>query len=110
MAKTFGYAERHILSLFNIGASFTYDRTGYTVIKSGKPTCGKGEPKTDIYIAAEDVHHNIAEFKISFKKQNADFLKIRPLLNVLSSSLVQTGKTLFLTLPQLFKMNSYLVC
>lgn len=75
MAKTFGYAERHILSLFNIGASFTYDRTGYTVIKSGKPTCGKGEPKTDIYIAAEDVHHNIAEFKISFKKQNADFLE-----------------------------------
>lgn len=75
MAKTFGGAERHILSLFNVGASFIYDNIGYTVTKSGKPTCGKGEPKTDIYIAAEDVHHNVAEFKISFKKQNADFLE-----------------------------------
>ena len=75
MAKTFGDAERHILSLFNVGATFTYDGIGYTVTKSGKPTCSKGEPKTDIYIAAEDVHHNVTEFKISFKKQNADFLE-----------------------------------
>lgn len=75
MPATFGDAERHILSLFDVGTTFTYDNLGYTVTKSGKPTCGKGEPKTDIYIAAEDVHHNIAEFKISFKKQNADFLE-----------------------------------
>ena len=75
MAKTFGDAERHILSFFNVGATFTYADVGYTVTKSGKTTCSKGEPKTDIYIAAEDIHHNIAEFKVSFKKQNADFLE-----------------------------------
>ena len=75
MAKTFGDAERFILSLFKAGATFTYHDVSYTVTKSGKPTCRKGEPKTDIYIAAEDVHRNIAEFKISFKKQNADFLE-----------------------------------
>lgn len=75
MPKTFGNAERHILSLFSIGTSFTYAGIGYTVVLSGKPTCKKGEPKTDIYIAAKDVHHNIKEFKISFKKKNADFLE-----------------------------------
>ena len=75
MAKTFGDAERHILSLFNIGSTFKYNNIGYTVINSGKPTCSKGEPKTDIYIAAKDAHCNIIEFKISFKKQNADFLE-----------------------------------
>lgn len=75
MAKTFGDAERHILSLFNVGATFAYNGVGYTVINSGKPTCSKGEPKTDIYISAEDAYRNIAEFKISFKKQNADFLE-----------------------------------
>lgn len=75
MAKTFGDAERHILNLFNKGTSFTYAGVNYTVALSGKPTCGKGEPKTDIYIAAEDIHQNVAEFKISFKKKNADFLE-----------------------------------
>lgn len=75
MPKTFGDAERHILSLFNVGATFTYKDTDFTVIKSGKPTCSKGEPKTDIYIAAKDFKNNITEFKISFKKQNADFLE-----------------------------------
>ncbi len=75
MAKTFGDAERHILSLFKSGTYFTYSGIGYTVVLSGKPTCGNGEPKTDIYIAAEDIRHNIEEFKISFKKENADFLE-----------------------------------
>ena len=75
MPKTFGDAERHILSLFKVGATFTYKDTDFSVIKSGKPTCSKGEPKTDIYIAAKDFKNNIAEFKISFKKQNADFLE-----------------------------------
>lgn len=75
MAKTFGNAERHILNLFSKGSTFTYDGLDYIVIFSGKPTCKKGEPKTDIYIAAKDIHHNIKEFKISFKKENADFLE-----------------------------------
>lgn len=75
MPKTFGEEERHILSLFRDGAKFTYNGMNFTVINSGKPTCKKGEPKTDIYVAAEDDSHNIAEFKISFKKSNADFLE-----------------------------------
>lgn len=75
MAKTFGDAERHVSNLFGNGTSFIYKGIGYTVVLSGKPTCGKGEPKTDIYIAAEDSHHNVEEFKISFKKKNADFLE-----------------------------------
>lgn len=75
MAKTFSYAEHHVLSLFNIGDTFIYDNIQYSVINSGKPTCSKSEPKTDIYIAAENMQHKIKEFKISFKKQNADFLE-----------------------------------
>lgn len=75
MAKTFGEAEQNILRLFNEGSTFTYHDVDYTVTLSGKPTCSKGEPKTDIYIAAQSANQNIKEFKISFKKQNADFLE-----------------------------------
>lgn len=75
MAKTFGNAERQILNLFNRGTSFNYEGKNYTVVLSGKPTCGKGEPKTDIYIVAEDSFQSTKEFKISFKKENADFLE-----------------------------------
>ncbi|MDD2432080.1 MAG: hypothetical protein PHC96_10460, partial [Firmicutes bacterium] len=47
----------------------------YTVRKSGKPTCPKGEPKTDIFVLAESNDHNLMEIKISFKKENADFIE-----------------------------------
>ena len=108
MAKTFGDAERHILSLFNIGSTFKYNNIGYTVINSGKPTCSKGEPKTDIYIAAKDAHCNIIEFKISFKNKMQTFSKIRPMLNEPNNSLVVTGVILFLRPLYLLKMNFYL--
>ncbi|MBP0984360.1 MAG: hypothetical protein J6A19_11600 [Oscillospiraceae bacterium] len=75
MAKTFGVAEHFILNLFSAGTTFQFRGMKYTVICSGKPTCRKGEPKTDIYIAAQNIHHDIEEIKISFKKANADFLE-----------------------------------
>lgn len=75
MAKTFGAAEHYILNLFKEGTNFKYRDTDYIVRVSGKPTCSKGEPKTDIYIAAESSNHITSEFKITFKKRNADFLE-----------------------------------
>lgn len=74
MAK-FGDAERNIVSLLSVGQNFTFNGTTYKILKSGKPTCKKGEPKTDIYILATSVSNNFKEFKISFKKENADFIE-----------------------------------
>lgn len=75
MSKTFGAAEHHILNLFKPETQFTYDHSNYTVSLSGKPTCSRGEPKTDIYIRAQSDNNTFREFKISFKKENADFLE-----------------------------------
>lgn len=75
MTTTFGPAERRILSLFNKGTKFLYKGNLFKVLIAGKPTCSKGEPKTDIYIRAIDSVDNIEEIKISFKKKNADFLE-----------------------------------
>lgn len=74
MAKTFGDAERRVLEYFRRGADFVYNNRHYVVEESGKPTCSKGEPKTDIYIAAT-ASNRTDEFKISFKKENANFLE-----------------------------------
>ena len=41
---------------------------------SGKPTCHKGEPKTDIYVLAKSASDK-KEIKISYKKENADFIE-----------------------------------
>lgn len=75
MAKTFGMSEHFILSLFAPGTNFFYGGASYAVVESGKPTCPFGEPKTDIYILAVDVHNNYIELKISFKQSNANFLE-----------------------------------
>ena len=75
MPKTFGVAEHRILSFFKPGTTFNYKNDTFTVILSGKPTCAYGEPKTDIYILACSGKGHYKEFKISFKKQNADFLE-----------------------------------
>ncbi len=72
--KNFGDAERKILDLMAVGTKFEYDGDSYTVILSGKPTCHKGEPKTDVYILAHSKTDRI-EIKISYKKGNADFLE-----------------------------------
>lgn len=74
MAK-FGDAERHIASLLSIGNKFTLHNRKYTITNSDKPTCDKGEPKTDIYVLANDENDKSLEIKISFKKENADFIE-----------------------------------
>ncbi len=70
----FGAAERRILEFMVKGTEFVFEGKDYTVILSGKPTCRKGEPKTDIYILAESDVDDI-EIKISYKKENADFIE-----------------------------------
>ena len=70
----FGDAERRILAFMSIGTEFVFKNKEYKVVLSGKPTCQKGEPKTDIYILAESESNNV-EIKISYKKENADFVE-----------------------------------
>lgn len=70
----FGDAERRILTFMAEGTEFVFQEKKYKVILSGKPTCHKGEPKTDIYILAESISDRV-EIKISYKKENADFIE-----------------------------------
>lgn len=70
----FGDAERYIACLFQVGQGFMFKGNNYEVVKSGKPTCSWGEPKTDVYVLAKS-QFDFIEFKISFKKDNADFLE-----------------------------------
>ena len=74
MSATFGDAERYICGLFKVGNKFRYEGICYEIQVVGKPTCSRGEPKTDVYVNAVSSRGN-KEFKISFKKQNADFLE-----------------------------------
>lgn len=74
MPVNFGIEEHRILELFKINKTFDFEGQKYKIIFSGKPTCGKGEPKTDIYVRADSDTYK-REFKISFKKSNADFLE-----------------------------------
>lgn len=71
---TFGEEERKILSFMIKGTEFTFEEKKYKVIFSGKPTCQKGEPKTDIYILAQSSIDE-KEIKISYKKENANFIE-----------------------------------
>jgi len=77
MSKTFSESEKHILSMLSVGKKLILDKTQYIVIKSGKPTCSSGEPKTDIYIKAKNLSCSAKdiELKISYKQDNADFLE-----------------------------------
>ncbi len=70
----FGDAERRILAFMAEGTEFVFQGKDYKIILSGKPTCHKGEPKTDIYILAESGSDK-TEIKISYKKENADFIE-----------------------------------
>ena len=70
----FGAAERRILAFMAEGTEFVFQGENYKVVLSGKPTCHKGEPKTDIYILAESAADKV-EIKISYKKENADFIE-----------------------------------
>lgn len=74
--RNFGEAERYINDLFEVNSTFVYENETYEVLFSGKPTCAKGEPKTDIYIYCRRISDNTShELKISVKKSNADFLE-----------------------------------
>lgn len=75
MAKSFSAEEQAIRMLFQVGNSFVYDGQKYTVTACDKPTCGAGEPKTDVYVLTRDDRQGTREFKISFKKRNANFLE-----------------------------------
>lgn len=70
----FGDAERRMLGYMAAGTQFFFNGKKYEVVLSDKPTCHKGEPKTDIYILAENNTEKI-EIKISYKKENADFIE-----------------------------------
>ena len=70
----FGDAERRILSYFSKGTKVIYKNREYEIIEAGKPTCPYGEPKTDIYVLVEN-DFGTEEIKISYKKENADFLE-----------------------------------
>lgn len=72
---TFGEAERTIAYLLRRGNTFIFQGDNYTIINSGKPTCLRGEPKTDIYVAAEAENGTLIEIKITYKKENADFIE-----------------------------------
>ena len=72
---TFGADERRIAKLLRKGCTFIFQGQKYIVINSGKPTCRKGEPKTDIYVEAQSESGDTIEIKISYKKENADFIE-----------------------------------
>lgn len=74
MAKEFGIEERKIKKILSVGTTFIYKNILYKIVESGKPTCYKGEPKTDIYVKAS-CENGFEEFKISYKKENADFIE-----------------------------------
>lgn len=72
---TFGEAERRIAYLLRKGNAFVYQGDNFVIVNSGKPTCVKGEPKTDIYVEAESEYGDFVEIKITYKKENADFIE-----------------------------------
>lgn len=71
----FSIEEKRIRSLLSAGNTFLFNNEVYKVLNTGKPTCSKGEPKTDIYVFAKNQANKNIELKISFKKANADFLE-----------------------------------
>lgn len=74
--SSFGQAERDVQSYFEIGQVVRFNGQSWCVQAVGKPTCGNGEPKTDIYILLKsESSEEIREIKISYKKGNADFVE-----------------------------------
>ena len=73
--QIFSFEERRIRSLLPVGQTFLLNNEEFKILFAGKPTCSKGEPKTDIYVFAKNQEGRAIELKISFKKENADFLE-----------------------------------
>lgn len=76
MSPNYRELEDRILSLLSVGKQFIFNGITYKVIISGKPRATDGEPKTDVYIKAEEINNSAqkTEFKLSIKKKDADFL------------------------------------
>lgn len=72
--KRYGKLEKKVLDLFPIDKHFFYTGQEYIVRISGKPRSSKGEPKTDVYISAENVNdgNKCIVFKISCKLEKAN--------------------------------------
>lgn len=70
----FSDAEKRMLSYFKKGVEITFNGKTLKVEEADKPTCNKGEPKTDIFVLVGN-DSNKEEIKISYKKENADFLE-----------------------------------
>lgn len=72
----FSNDEQTIRNFFPCGTTFFFDKCQFAVVFSGKPTCPEGEPKTDVFIRSRRISDGqIKDFKISYKKSNADFLE-----------------------------------
>lgn len=73
-----GY-ERALLETFSPGASFNMEGRRLVVEGAGKPIphAGRqGEPKTDVFVLAHDADTGEpVQIKISYKRENADFLE-----------------------------------
>lgn len=72
--SSFGDFERRMLGYFKRGTELFYQGRNVKVLEADKPRCSQGEPKTDIYVLVTDGHIK-DEIKISYKKENADFLE-----------------------------------
>ncbi|QPB42083.1 hypothetical protein [Rodentibacter haemolyticus] len=70
----FSQAEKDVKDFFQVRQRIEFEQSIFTVEKIGKPTCRKGEPKTDVYLLLANGNEK-REIKISYKKDNADFLE-----------------------------------
>jgi hypothetical protein len=69
--------QKKVEEFASIKNTFSFEQKEYVIKLSGKPVSRNGgEPKTDLFILAENIKDkSTKEFKISFKKTNADFLE-----------------------------------
>ncbi len=72
---TFGEAERSVKCLFACGREFRFRNQNLVVEFAEKPTCAEGEPKCDIFVRCKNEESKVVDLKISYKKNNADFLE-----------------------------------
>ena len=76
MSTNFIQSEYLLSNLFKNANIFQFENEVYSVLQIGKPTSSAGEPKTDLYILAKSQSSDkTREIKISYKKNNADFLE-----------------------------------
>jgi hypothetical protein len=62
--------EEKIVSLFKPGTTFEFKGNKFVTLLSQKPTIGKGEPKTDVFIRAKSLDgQNLINLKISVKME-----------------------------------------